>query len=170
MFGQAYRQIHFDVLSVFDRVSGNTFDQWTVYKTVTESGTTPSSSLSYKNSSIKEAMSAGKVLYNNDSGTTGTVTLYETAANFRYIEIIYSKIGSPYHSVKSYSPNGKEVSLILGYRQSSTNFAQIQTATVTISGTQITRNDSGYINFGATDCNSGASTEVHIHRVIGYRG
>ena len=48
-----------------------------------------------------------KNLYNNATGTNGTVTLSETSANFNYIEIFYyAKISNTnfYGSVKVYSP------------------------------------------------------------------
>lgn len=55
----AWQQIHFDVLAVYDRGAGNLFDQWTVYKTVSQSGSTgPASSMTkiYSTSVITKSM------------------------------------------------------------------------------------------------------------------
>ena len=129
-------------------------DFFNVNGTITQNGTA-------------EVLSA-EVLYEDDTGTTGTVTLSETSANFRYLEIFYSKSGI-FQSVKIYSPNGKKVSLIMGYINSSSE-AQLQLAKITINGTQITRdNSSGYINFNTNSHYMGLNQEVGIHRVLGYR-
>ena len=135
-------------------------------------GTTPAlnaTNLNQMQTNVENAINELKpvVLYNNTSGTTGTATLSETAANFQYLEIFYSK-GGIYNSVKVYSPNNKKASLIIGYLNSSAD-AQLQLAKVTISGTQITRDTSGYINFGTTTHSMGTGTEVAIYRVLGYR-
>lgn len=55
----AWQQLHFDVLAVYDRGAGNLFDQWTVYKTVSQSGSTgPASSMTkiYSTSVITKSM------------------------------------------------------------------------------------------------------------------
>lgn len=135
-------------------------------------GTTPAvnaTNLNQMQTNIENAINALNpvVLYNNTNGATGTVTLSETAANFQYLEILYSKSGI-YQSVKVYSPNNKKVSLLVGYLNSSSE-AQLQLAKATISGTQITRDTGGYINFQQNNYHMGTSTEVGIHRVLGYR-
>ena len=91
----------------------------------------------------------------------------KTAANFQYLEILYSK-GGIYQSVKVYSPNNKKVSLLVGYLNSSSE-AQLQLAKATISGTQVTRDTGGYINFSTSSHPMGTSSEVEIYRVLGYR-
>lgn len=135
-------------------------------------GTTPAvnaTNLNQMQTNIENTINALNpvVLYNNTNGATGTVTLSETAANFQYLEILYSK-GGIYQSVKVYSPNNKKVSLLVGYLNSSSE-AQLQLAKATISGTQITRDTGGYINFSTSSHSMGTSTEVGIHRVLGYR-
>ena len=52
-------------------------------------------------------------LYNNTSGTTGTVNLSETAANFNYLEIYFRTNDTTNYvsGTKVYSPNGKIVPL-----------------------------------------------------------
>lgn len=52
------------------------------------------------------------VLYSSSSGTSGTVTLSETASNFNYLEIFYSdENGTQHNSAKVYAPDGKYVTL-----------------------------------------------------------
>lgn len=84
------------------------------------------------------------VLYDNASGTNGTVTLSQTAANFDHMRI-YAKTNYGCVSVDVYSPNGKEFTM--------TAISTDDTATTTmyfiqqrraISGTSITVHDNGY--------------------------
>jgi hypothetical protein len=113
-------------------------------------------------------------LYDNSSGTTGTVTLSETAANFNYLEIFYQKKNSytnafTQHSTKVYSPNGKKVSLIWGAVETSA-VNQVSFSTKTISGTSITHNYAGYINAAEGSVPVSMSTnEIYIIKVIGWK-
>lgn len=113
-------------------------------------------------------------LYDNANGTTGTVTLSETSANFKYLEIFYMKNNSytstkTIHSVKVHNPNGKKVSLVWGAVESS-SVTQVQVATKTISGTSITHNNAGYINGTATSASSSMNAnEFYITKVVGYK-
>lgn len=50
-------------------------------------------------------------LYDNSSGTTGTITLSQSAANFTKIKIYYKDINNSYGNVEVYAPNGKNVEL-----------------------------------------------------------
>ena len=108
-----------------------------------------------------------KNLYNNATGTNGTVTLSETSANFNYIEIFYyAKISNTnfYGSVKVYSPNGKKAVLISANAISSAMVLSINIRS--ISGTSITSEYNGtYSSFGAPD----GTNEVYVYRVDGYK-
>lgn len=168
----SYRRLHFDVLAEYTGNTGNDFDLWSVYNTQTESGTTPSSTLSYKDSVVKANMSGGKVLYNNADGTNGTVTLSVTAANFKCIEIFYrDQQGNypGYSSVKVYDPNGKRVETTICSRESSgSTKMRLNTRSIVISGTSITVESYqvDYIN----DAGEYTANEQRIVKVIGYRG
>lgn len=107
-------------------------------------------------------------LYDNSSGTTGTVTLSETSANFTYLEIFYSKSGC-YSSVKIYNPNGKTVTLHL-LNSYGTTAIQYLNANVSISGTTITKGNSNAMNCSETGA-GGVFNEnnITITKVIGYR-
>lgn len=113
----------------------------------------------------------GRVLYSNSSGSTGTITLNETANNFSMIEIFYGKDSQGYDSTKIYLPNGKTASLTVTNMYSTTG---IQTATklVTISGTSVTPNTSrcGYLNLdGSSFLKTDAENIIKIRYVVGYK-
>lgn len=111
-------------------------------------------------------------LYANESGTTGTVTLSETAANFNYLEIYYSKNGSYYNCTKVSAPNGKKVCLDLSYYDASNKIHQLASKIVSISGTSISviTNNTGLTNLEFNNVNSlYNSNELTIHKVLGYK-
>ena len=126
---------------------------------------------------------APTILYNNSSGSNGTITLSETAANFSYIEIFYGRgNGTKNHdsySTKIVNPNGKKAGLMGSFiaPYTSTEYLlQIRSRTVLISGTSIITSSSyggydGYLNMIPSGIQAGPSqeTEGYIFRVIGYR-
>lgn len=134
-------------------------------------------------SSWNQLLDKPVTLYNNASGTTGTVTLSESAANFEYLEIFYMDNNNRQpNSIKICSPNGKYVTL--SCIEPSTDNAElrvyIRSSGWTISGTSMTpgRSDLGnnhnnciYAELKA----DGSTTEItrnayiKIARVLGYR-
>lgn len=115
-------------------------------------------------------------LYNNSSGTVGTVTLSETSANFSYLEIFFGVHGSGWsvNSVKVSSPNGKQCSLsaVTFDNSDSSNLAYINNAKLMkISGTNITVNSYERMFKYYKDSNVYIDTEnnIYIYKVIGYR-
>lgn len=87
-------------------------------------------------------------LYDNSSGTTGTVTLSETAANFSYIELFLTKDSSSgIWNVRVQSPNGKNVQVGTTYNHGSGT--QSIGKKVTISGTSITQGEERYVNISS---------------------
>ena len=112
----------------------------------------------------------GRVIYSNSSGSAGTITLKETAANFSFLEIHYGN--SNYQlTTRVYSPNNKKVPLFFDYMVNSTTH-QILTKKVTISKTSITTDTSysGYGNIidGGT-IYVGTENSVKIYYVIGFK-
>lgn len=106
-------------------------------------------------------------LYNSSSGTTGTVSLSDSSANYSYIEIFF-KYNSMYKSVKVYQPDDKSV--LLDFYDFNTNLI-FETKLVKVSGSSIT--NTRYFHF--TIANSGTWTpyganqnNISITRVIGY--
>lgn len=107
-------------------------------------------------------------LYENTSGENGDITLSETAANFNLIDIMYAK-GETFQSVRVWSPNGKSVSLIMGYKMSDTD-TQIQTPCIKINGTKLTKTSKGGVNLGTGGTVNGfTANEVRIYKVVGYK-
>ena len=53
----------------------------------------------------------GKVLYENNNGSNETITLNDSASNYKFIEIFYQSNDAACSSVKISNPNGKRVSL-----------------------------------------------------------
>ncbi len=110
-------------------------------------------------------------LYDNSSGTTGTVTLSETAANFSYLEIFYVYPhwdGYLYGSKKIYSPNGKISTLgtDLQYRDNTTMF--LKWLRILISGTALNVKSAGSAWYGGSS-GSDTTNGLKICRVVGYR-
>lgn len=108
-------------------------------------------------------------LYNNATGTTGTITLSQTAANFTYLVIYYHKTNE-YTSQTIYSPNGKKSSLTY-IKHYGTGFQSVA-KTINISGTSITTNtnESGYGNiYGENSCGQGKENTLTIVRVEGWK-
>ena len=77
-----------------------------------------------------------KVLYENESGTTGTVPLSQSAANFSFLEIQYTD-GSRTITRRVHKPNGKTMSLDRSVYGNGTFYTGAMI--VAISGTSITR-------------------------------
>ena len=117
-----------------------------------------------------------KTLYNNSSGTTGTVTLSETAANFNYLEVFYCDNNSKEHrSIKIANPNGKTITLDTIEPYEADKNMYIRTTSYTINNTSITVKAYIYMNFwkfsGSDNCgvNVERSNYIKIIKVIGYK-
>lgn len=112
----------------------------------------------------------GRVIYSNSSGSTGTITLLETAANFSFLEIHYGNINYQL-TTRVYDPNNKKVPLFFDYMVNSTTH-RILTKKVTISAKSITTDTSysGYGNIidGGT-IYVGTENSVKIYYVIGFK-
>ena len=115
------------------------------------------------------------VLYDNASGTTGTITLAETAANFAFIDIMYAKLDNGsggYNTCRVYDPNGKRASFNQINPVSSANVMQIVFSKVVISGATITWDSLGStINVYNNTINNMNWEERQqlIYKVVGYR-
>lgn len=105
-------------------------------------------------------------LYENADGTTGTVTLSQSAANFAYLEIFYRDSDNHYNSVKIASPNGKEAWLSGGYIESNAS-GNVKYKTVAVSGTSIT--SKSYIQAAFNGGNIVNNNYIYITKVVGYK-
>lgn len=113
----------------------------------------------------------GVTLYHVDAGTSGTVTLSESAANFKTIEIYFGDnnlYGRGY--LKLHSPNNKLVDLSLIEPANSTT-TYIRRTRYTIAGTTITptTDSSGYVTIQNGNVgNHMPNNHIKITKVIGY--
>ena len=110
-------------------------------------------------------ISGYKVLYNNATGTNGTVTLSETAANFKMIEIIIGYADVLAGSTKVYSPNGKTTDVSAGV--SGSNQVQVSRTRCVISGKSIAQSNNYTCAYKGSFTNN--ENNVYIKTVIGYR-
>ena len=109
---------------------------------------------------------AGTVLYEDSTGTRGTVTLNETSANFSYIEIFYGTSNSSYNiSTRIAYPNGS-CCRILWTGSTYSYYKDLQ-----ISGTSITNYAVGRVSFkdGTYDNTEDGANTLFIKKVVGYR-
>lgn len=107
-------------------------------------------------------------LYNNSSGTNGTVTLSNSAGNYNYLEIFYGVSGGSLQSVKVFAPNGKTACLTLAYLES--NYVRLQAPRAYINGTSITKNNVGGSNqYAAGGVDVFTNNAINIFKVIGWR-
>ena len=110
-------------------------------------------------------------LYNSTSGAAGSVTLSESAANFKYIEIFYTdNNGKTGGYTKVYSPNGKTISLSIIEAGSSVQ-TYFRRTSYTVSGTSLApvTDSMGYVRIStATPAHSSGTNYIRIVRVVGY--
>lgn len=79
------------------------------------------------------------ILYDNASGTTGTVTLSNNAQNYNYLEIFYvNNHGDLNRSIRISAPNGKNISIESIEPDKSNTTTYLRTAFYNISGNTIT--------------------------------
>ena len=115
------------------------------------------------------------VLYNDATGTTGTVTLSKSAANYNYLEIFYQVGGTEayanYDSTRIFSPNNKQVNLTITLAGAAGNNIQFKTSVYKISGTSMTL--SNWYAEGAVNNNAATrvskNAEIRVVRVLGYK-
>ena len=109
-----------------------------------------------------------KVLYNNVSGTNGTVTLSETSANFEHLEIFYRDDWNEKQSTKVSSPNGATAKLNAYRIIKDASTAFFREKLITITGALITNNR--IANYTTWDNNtSDITNNIYIYKIIGYK-
>ena len=109
------------------------------------------------------------ILYDNDEGSSSTITLSDNVSNYNFIEIYYFKDLNQIVSSKIYNPNGKAATL--GSVTFYDNKLFLRAAIVDISETTITwrTSDSGWGTV-STGGNTVSSEQVFkICQVIGYK-
>lgn len=114
----------------------------------------------------------GQILYNNSTGTNGTITLSDSATNYDYLEIYFRTNDSIDYknSIKIYSPDNALVPL--SYPLVATNGTAIywKTKTVRVSGNSIFSSDGSRYAEATIKATTSISQKnyVYITKVIGY--
>lgn len=108
------------------------------------------------------------VLYDNEAGSSTTITLKETSANFKYLEFFCQSSDNTYTSVKVYKPNGKRVSVVSGWFGI---YAYFKNAILIINGTtvSVTQHNACQITGSAKCSTESVTTAISVIRVVGYR-
>ena len=124
-------------------------------------------------------LTTGHVLYSNASGTTGNITLSDSAANYVRFEIEYTNPDALYDVIDIYEPDGKDVNLSIpfAFTGGSRGLFAIHSRDITINGTSIsTKVDAVNGNFyGAlvlwenTQITLDKTNYIKIVKVIGYK-
>lgn len=110
---------------------------------------------------------SGNVLYNNASGTAGTVTLSDSAENYTYLEIFYRSSGdNACGSVKVFNPNGKLVHLGTIHYIADYDYAKF--ALVNVLGSMITFRQNYQITLKSNGSSYSSENAIYITRVVGY--
>ena len=110
------------------------------------------------------------VLYENNSGSTGTITLSDTAENYYYLEIFYRNNDGFNSSTKVPNPNGKDVVLVSTNPANTNGNAYLKSTQLSISGTKITPEKYSEVSmFTGGDLSINTSTNrISIVKVLGW--
>lgn len=114
-------------------------------------------------------INTAKVLYNNSSGNSGTVTLNDSVENYKYIDIWF--FGNNYSEdyTRVHNPHNKPVNLFTGNCATDLSNIWIQAKQIQISATTITNTSSGEVAFNSASVVGLWETPVRIKKVVGYR-
>lgn len=112
------------------------------------------------------------LLYENSNGTNGNITLSETSANFRYLEVFYQISGWGTKSVKVESGKGIQLEIMSFDTNDWNNIGYIQNIKVlNVSGQTISNHIHRRIFFypNYTKPLEDGTNNIYITKVIGYR-
>lgn len=108
----------------------------------------------------------GRILYDNNTGTSGTVTLAETAANFAFMFIGFRSDSSQYTGLFVRSPNSKTVTLACV--EAASNYNYVKTRKVSISAKSISGTTATHTGLSGSAAATSSANEVYITHVIGF--
>ena len=124
------------------------------------------SSIVYNKIPLNEVL--GKVLYENNNGSTETITLNDSVSNYKFIEIFYKSNDNAYSSVRVYAPNGKRVSLQAFWSVDYVLYGKIKQISISdnkinnLAFQQVVIDNGGYPAISL-------SNFIYITKVIGYK-
>lgn len=111
------------------------------------------------------------ILYENENGATGSITLTESVSNYSILEIVYGCDGY-YFYTKIYSLNNKSIGLMANYNADSIpGRIYLYTSNYTINGSTVTFNSANnkYLTEHNAIATFGTNSYVRIYKVIGYK-
>ncbi len=110
------------------------------------------------------------VLYNSSSGTTGTVNLSDSLANYTMAEIYYTNEYGNYNSIKAYNPSGKTLSMVANhYGISGGQYLDICGEQVILGTTKISRAVMYVYTITTSGISFSSAGSMKIYQVIGYK-
>lgn len=115
---------------------------------------------------------ASYILYEDESGSNGTITLNDNTVNYKYLEVLFKSNDNACSSVKIYNPYGKVVTLFTAWAGSNIPRAYWKIRVIKILGRSIENfNDNTYLEMANNTGNNTLTkaNNVYITRVIGYK-
>ena len=106
------------------------------------------------------------ILYQNESGSNGTINLSQNAYDFSILDILGKNNDGDYTSCRLYSPNRKTA--LLSGTNSGTTF-YIKTVSVVISDNKITFNRAWEMSASSNGISTYQGNYIFITHVIGYK-
>lgn len=110
------------------------------------------------------------ILYENENGATGNITLTRNVSNYNSLEIIYGCDGY-YFYTKIYLPTNKNIGLLACYCADNTpERVYMYTSNYTINNSSVKFNfaSNKYLTESNTVSSFGTNSYVRIYKVIGY--
>lgn len=109
------------------------------------------------------------VLYENTSGTTGTVTLSDSAENYKKITVVYSNLINYVQSV-TFFPNFKNGLMLNSLSTNSdATIMSFSNLGITFNGSSVTRSLEGHWEYLSSSINKSTNTGIRIYKIIGYK-
>ena len=140
-----------------------------------QAGGTPLSAenLNQMQDNIEEAINEvdekmqGTVLYSNETGTIGNITLSYSVANYDYIEIQGRRTAFIYSSGKIYNANGKTI--VLTSSNATDDHIYLYTKVIQINGDTITAVRAKLMYLNSQTQTFATDNDNYITRVVGYK-
>lgn len=111
------------------------------------------------------------VLYENTSGTTGTITLPEPYTNFKKITVVHSALIKPYMFSNTFFPGFKD-GLMLNESMATDDVSRCIWAFIgiTFSDTTVTQSFTTYFSLSLNEeTSTSTTTPTYIYKIIGYK-
>lgn len=109
------------------------------------------------------------VLYDNSTGSSGTITLSDSSANYSYLEIFFRNGDSFYNSVKVYSPNNKKICLSTPFINQNSSVLNFASSIKSISENTISTSYYGEAQILSGGNNVSTNNNIYITKIIGHK-